>query len=336
MKRNPLEIFKTRDDHFAWDLYVKQVELIEQLSDAEKYRARDAVRYMRLLLGEDFLQRAVTEGNPIFLWFFRNAVPTARLELIRLTQQLKTFESVSGFKGLVSRLKNTEQAAEGLTVLDAAHKFWRASFAVSFDPKIINLGRIGSSGEKFPDLKVRDSENNQEIYVEVSRLRKGGHHELSSRTYLVIFQVVHEAILSGPEAWEDITNPRYVKPYVRILKALGDNDLMEVVNKIRELVAEVRSSKKYLEFVYKDAVEMAISPVDDHTRADAWAAERNMKDLIEAPLIHLDEISKAKGKIINELEQLPPDKPGIIVIPASENLLMFVYDPREIILNDQW
>jgi hypothetical protein len=46
----------------------------------------------------------------------------------------------------------------------------------------------------------------------------------------------------------------------------------------------------------------------------------------------LNEIEKVRGKIIAELEQLPSDKPGVIVIPSDESLLPWMYDPREIIL----
>lgn len=52
-------------------------------------------------------------------------------------------------------------------------------------------------------------------------------------------------------------------------------------------------------------------------------------DMVEGPNILTDEISRAKVKLREKLKQLPEDKPGIIVlIPANENLILFVYDIR--------
>jgi hypothetical protein len=83
--------------------------------------------------------------HPIFHWFFLNATPDARLSLIRLAEELRLFESAPKFKGLVDRLKDSEQAPEALTVLDEAYKFSRVGFEVSFDPEVKSIGT-------FPDL----------------------------------------------------------------------------------------------------------------------------------------------------------------------------------------
>lgn len=324
MNTHPLDIFETHEDHVSWDKYLEQVDLFEQLSAIHKQRAKEAIRYLRVLLGENFLRLASEKGNPIFHWFFLNATPHARLSLIRFVEELKTFENASKFNGLVARLKSSEKAAEALTVLDAAYKFSHAGFAVSFDPEVKSIGKV-------PDLRLVDPENGEDIYVEVSRLRKGGHQELGSRTYHVIFDEVLNAIWSCSDA-SDVTKP-HVLPYVRILKSLGENNLREVVAKIRELIFEAATSRGYFEYKFKDAIEMAVSPAHDHSKAKAWASVRGMRDMVEAPPIPLDgEIRKARDKIAKELEQLPEDRPGIIVIPASESLLPFVFDPKQIIV----
>src|SRR2546425_7153628 len=199
MKPDALSIFDTLEDHTNWDKYDQQVDLIEELSDKEQ--AKGSIRYLRVLLGEDFLRCALDVGNPILPWFFLNSAPIARLSLIGFVDELKGLACAPNFKGLVARLKNSEKAAEALTALDTAYMFSCAGFAVSFDPAIKSTGRIGSGGSKFPDLKLLDVNNNEEIYIEVSRLRKGGHQELMRRIYHCIWQAVHNAILSCPGAW---------------------------------------------------------------------------------------------------------------------------------------
>jgi hypothetical protein len=42
----------------------------------------------------------------------------------------------------------------------------------------------------------------EEVFVEVSRVRKGGHRELNSRTYHIVSQAVDEAIQLCPGYWE--------------------------------------------------------------------------------------------------------------------------------------
>jgi hypothetical protein len=49
-------------------------------------------------------------------------------------------------------------------------------------------------------------------------------------------------------------------------------------------------------------------------------------DLVEGPDIRTDEIARAKVKLREKLKQLPDDRPGIVVMPASENLILFIYD----------
>ena len=328
MESHALAIFQTREDHFNWDKYEQQSDLIEPLSDANKHLTKTGIRYLRVLLGEDFLQRAAKDGNSILAWYFLNAAPSARLSLIRLVEELKALEGSPNFNGLVARLKDGRRAEEALTVLDAAYKFSRVGFQVSFDPKNTNVG-----DNHVPDLKLFDCDSAEEVFVEVSQLRKGGHRELDSRTYHMIFQAVHDAISACPGAW-DFTKPRVLPCVrVRVLKGLGDKDLIEVIGELKRLILEVATINKYKEFTFKDAVEAAISPAHDHSKAKAWATARKMRDdLVEGPLIKLNEIAKVRGKIIAELEQLPPDKAGVIVIPADQSLLPWMYDPREIIL----
>jgi hypothetical protein len=329
VESHALAIFETREDHFNWDKYEQQSDLIEPLSDANKHRAKTGIRYLRVLLGEDFLQRAAEDGNSILAWYFLNAAPCARLSLIQLVEELRALEGAPNFNGLVARLKDGRKAEEALTVLDAAYKFSRVGFQVSFDPKHTNAGH-----KHIPDLKLFDCDSAEEVFVEVSRLRKGGHRELDSRTYHIVFQAVQNAISACPGAW-DFDKPRVLPCVrVRVLKGLGDKDLIEVIGELRRLILEVPTINEYQEFTFKDAVEAAISPAHDHSKAKAWAAARKMRDndLVEGPLIPLNEIPKARAKIVAELEQLPPDKPGVIVIPADESLLPWMYDPQEIVL----
>ena len=164
MKPHPQSIFETLEDFVSWDKYGLQNDLIEELSDSEKQQARAAIQCLRALLGEDFLRRSAQEVNPIFYWFFRDSSSSARRSLMRFAEQLKVLERASNFNGLVARLRTCEKAEEALTVIEVADKFWRSGFRIYFDPRTMS-GSV-------PDLRLVDPENGEDIYVEVSRLRK--------------------------------------------------------------------------------------------------------------------------------------------------------------------
>jgi len=49
-------------------------------------------------------------------------------------------------------------------------------------------------------------------------------------------------------------------------------------------------------------------------------------DIVQGADISSDEVARTKVKIREKLKQLPEDLPGMIVIEAKENLLLFLYD----------
>jgi hypothetical protein len=332
MDKNPFEIFKTDADYVSWNKYNEQLGLIE-LSETDRGRAQRSISYLRKLLDEDFLQIAGRQGNPILHWFFMNAAPPARLALISFAEALEALEEADKFSDLVARIKDARRVEEALTVLDAAYKLLSAGFRVCFDPDVMVADKHGVMHPKMPDLKLTDEETGEEIFVEVSRLRTGAKQDRLSRTHDVLWKVVHGTVGMDPRVWEDLLNPKYVLPYVRILRGLDEDELRDVAGKVEEVIREVITTKEYRERSFGNMLEMAVSPAYDHSRAKAWAAARGMRDWVESPPIPNNEINRAKGKIFGELRQLPEDRPGIVLVPAaSGNLLLFVNHVGAIIL----
>jgi hypothetical protein len=320
---HPFAVFETHEDYVSWDKYEQQNDLIEELTGGERQSAKTGMHYLRGLLGEDFLHRAVEEGNPLFS-FFANAAPRARRSLIRMVEELKSFENAGGFKGLVARLKNARKAPEALTVLGAASSFSRVGFIVSFDPEV-------TGSRKIPDLLIIDPDNREEIYVEVSRLRRGGLQEWNNYIYNLICDEVHHAIWACGDA-HDLTKP-HVLTRVRVLRSISRKELPGVIERIRRAIFETGSSNEYRTLQIGDAVEMAVSPAHDHSQAKAWGAERGMRYSVESPPISLErELRKARAKIVSELDQLPANNAGVIVMPTNENLLFVAYPEEEIIM----
>jgi hypothetical protein len=323
MRTDPSAIFKNYEDYVSWDKYIEQADLIEGLTDEERQSLKRGIKDLRTFMGEQFLQRAATEGNPVFFWYLRQAVPHAKRSLIRLANDLVSFEVAHKFRSVVGRLKDGSKASEALTVLSAAAKFRDVGFHVSFDPYHKDTGRV-------PDLLLVDPDNAEEIYVEVSRLLKGGEQEHNSRVFFTIHNHVWDAIWRSPGV-DDITKPR-VQPYVEILGSISLKALPLVLQEIRETIYSTATDNEYRERSIANVVEMAVSPANDHSRAKKWAADRGITNgLVQSPPINLEnELKRAKDKVYDELEQLPPDKPGIIAIP-TQTMLFLAFDPYDII-----
>jgi hypothetical protein len=319
---DPSAIFKTHEDYVSWNKYEEQVDLIKELPDEQKQDLKSDLKYLRRLLGDQFLRSAADEGNPVFFWLFRNTAPHAKRSLMHLARELRSFENANGFTSLIRRLKGVEKAGDALTVLAAASRFRNGGFNISFDP-------ILNQSLKVPDLRLVDADNGEDLYVEVSRLMRGGEQDHNSAIYLTVFNHVLDAIWASPGV-DDITKPRG-QPYVQILKSISLKELPKLLEEIKETIFSTAIDNKCRERRIRDLVEMVVSPANDHSKAKAWAAARDMRGPVEAPPINLEkELNKAKDKIYRELDQLPPNKPAIVVIP-TESFLFFAFEYQHII-----
>jgi len=333
MSSKPHEIFVNEEDRWDWDKYIQRWNKSE-LGDADRRRTNDSLRYLRSTLGNGYLRRADRERNPMLFWYFTNWSDGARLSMIRFAEALRALEGSIGYKAILKRVrrpKNLEELLEGRSVVEVAYRFFRAGFSIEeFEPRVSVLDHHGVDGPKKPDIKIVDRETGEEIIVEVSRMNSSDHQNLISRTYEVIWHVlVHEGMHSDPEALKNILSPRYILPYARIHRGIEEDELKDIVEQLRALVAQVRASGKFDQLIIPGTIEVGIASYDDHDRAVEWATSRGIRehDLVEGPNLLTDEIGRAKGKLRDKLKQLPDDRPGIVVLtPSIENVILFVSD----------
>jgi hypothetical protein len=328
MNANFFESLVTSTDYLNWDRYYKQLPAID-LSETDRQRTRNSIDYLRNLFGEDFLRNSFANGSSLFSLFI-NAAPRAKQELISLADSLKGLEGVENFRELVSQIGD-HRANGAISVLQTAARFSRSGFEVSLDPTVRVSTPSGIVREKVPDIRLLDPETGEVAFVEVSRLRRSTDQDKSSRAFRAIWVLVDSLRDMVPGALDDITNPKWMRVYVRILRVLEEDELQTALMRIRELAQEVLVTSEHRELQIEDMLEMIISPAHDHSRAKEWAAERNMTEFVESPVITLNEIQRVQGKIFEKMQQLPCDKPGIVVITTDENLLFPFYPFAEII-----
>lgn len=338
---NPHELFQTVEDHWNWGLYIQQCDRIELAEDLRK-KAKDSYRYLQEKLGTGFLKRAFKERHPIYTWYFCNSAPPARLSLIRFTESLRAFETAPKFSAILKRIKrplkrieDLQDITEAMASVEVANRFLGAGFDVQLEPSIKVKASTGDGRIKKPDFKIIDRQNGQAIVVEVSRMMASDNQRLTSATYNAVFDLlIHWGMHSDPESFKDILNPRHILPYAIIHRGIEKDELNKLVHDLKVLIEEVRATGEFRELIVPDTIEVGVASYDNHEVAKQWARDRGMRegDIVQGANISSDEIARTKVKIREKLKQLPSDMPGMIVIEAKENLLLFVYDIRSLAL----
>lgn len=338
---NPHEIFQTEEDHWNWDLYIQQCDRIK-LTEDQRQRSKDSLRYLQKTLGTGFLRRAFNERHPIFTWYFCNSAPPARLGLIRFAESLRAFETVPKFNAIIKRIKRRlkriedfQDITEAMAVVEIASRFLEAGFDVELEPAIqVKMG-VGDGRTKNPDFKIVDRETGQPIIVEVSRMMASDNQRLTSATYQQVFKLLVDwRMHSDPEAYKDILKPRHILPFAIIHRGIEQSELDQILKLLKALIEYVRASGEFAELNVPGTIEVGIASYHNHEIAKKWARDRGMKesDIVQGADILSDEIARTKVKIREKIKQLSADIPGMIVIEAKENLLLFVYDIQSLAL----
>ncbi len=325
---NPHKNFKTKKDYTKWENFIDQVDAIN-LSNSDKKRTREAIQYLQSVLGKNFLSEVIQNGHPLLNNYFINAANLARIQLIDFVDKLRQFENSPNFETLVDKIKKATQFSEGLTILEAAHRFHKAGFSTAFD---INASFIDGRKPRItkPDIKISNNETSEEIFVEVSEVQASQIKINSSRTYHIIWRLIHDAVWSDPET-KDPTNPIHILPYVQIHRSFSEQELILVHGKLQKLIKKVRETSEFQELIIEDVIEAGISPFHDHSKAKEWASKRNLEDFVEGPIIQPNELKRIVNSLVRESDQLPNDKPSIVILWNNANLLFFVHDIETII-----
>jgi hypothetical protein len=327
-EHDPHKYFNTKKDYTKWDNFVMQIDSID-LSKEDKERGRAAIRYLETILGKHFLSDIIQFGHPLLSYFFINSANLARIQLIDFAESLQALEKSLNFHTVINKIKKARKFSEGSTILESAHRFHKVGFSIAFDLKV-SFTDGAKLKTKEPDIKIVNDDSEEEIYVEVSETGRSQAELDNSRTYQYLFMFIHNIIFSDPEM-TDLANPSHILPHVKILRSMSEEELIEVSSRIEKVVEKVRKSGEFQEMIIGDMVEIAISPFDDHSKAEEWAKERNITDFVENCFFYPNELRRVINRLNEELEQLPIDKPGIVVLWNNANLLFYLHRLTEII-----
>lgn len=309
---------KKVNENLVWDKYIFDCENVNGLSASEKKAAKNALTYLKELLGERFLQRIYNQQSlraPHPLGFYiLNQVAGTRLHLIKYVEALQAVQQSKNFKSLLKRFKDTENFTEGASVLEVALEFYRTGFQIEFDPEVFVTDQSGNSKLKHPDLKVTSKTTNETAIVEVSQLKQSDRWREASNVMNFI----------SPLVWSE-SGSENLTIYAQLNSNFNVGRIEETSEKLRHLVAEVKRTRD-LQTLVTDCIEAGIALSDNETPLKDWADSRGISHCISGPPVEYNELPRILEKIKGKLSQLPETLPGIIVIPANQSALFLHYN----------
>jgi hypothetical protein len=319
---NP-QLLKGAEKLGNWDEHVLTCDAIKGMTDEEKERARQSFQYLRRVLGEGFLRRGVIKGHPI-VWPVINTTRWTRLWLIRLAESLDELSGADGFARVFRRFKVPKDAAEAESVLSAAFRFKRAGFTITFEPQVTVTQQDGQRRQKHPDLRLVNEEIGEEVIVEVSILERSAAHREA-------FDVSGFAI-----TLLNALRPANLTVYAEMREGFDESYANEAMRLLTEIADEVAQTGEFRALV-NEHIAAGIAPDNNTEQLCQWAEGHGISPGFTGPPLYSDEISRARMKIRDKLAQLPEDRPGVIVIPATASMMFNFYDPLLIVevLNEE-
>lgn len=297
------DILKKPEDYRCWDKLIQHCEVLEELTEVEKEKAKRAFLFLKRELGKDFLSVAFDTWHPLAS-HITNLAPWTRKWLTRFAEELKELKNHQNYISLLTRVKDKNKFAESISILEPAYKFAKTEFKIDFDPSVAVKSR-----RKIPDLKITNSETEEELFVEVSIQEESAIQREASTT---LDEIHRPLLLSIP----------FMHYCGRVHKALSERHLKEVTGKVEQLVKKVKTENTFHELVEEDVIEMGLAPESDKEMLEKWATERGLKiGQFSGPPYNVDELLRTKGKIKEEQKQLPPNYPNVVII--ENNILFF-------------
>jgi hypothetical protein len=111
---------------------------------------------------------------------------------------------------------------------------------------------------------------------------------------------------------------------VLIHKALDEGTLGSTLQQIDKLAFKVTTDGAFETWASESVIELAAVPTDQAESIYQWASERGIEEgeIIKGASIDVNDAKRLIfDKIGKEVKQLPKDRPGMIVVTTSQNLL---------------
>ncbi len=115
----------------------------------------------------------------------------------------------------------------------------------------------------------------------------------------------------------------------KIHKTLSLPHIRDLKAQIAAAVERAQNDHQCVEVMEEGVIDFLIAPMDMGEEVRAWLAKKGISGGMQGPRIETDEIARIRQRLETENEQLPKDKPGIIVIYARSAMTFLQVESYE-------
>jgi hypothetical protein len=285
-----------QDNAGQWQYHLDQINSSDSLDVKQKAEVQGGIAKLREVFDDNWLSMAMRIQHPLVSSIL-NYAPTSYLSLADLGRKLNLLKEVPSFKELTVRLKNGEQYAGAEAELDAAYKLISSGLSIKeLFPKV---------GKGKADIVVLI--DGEEIYCEVATLQDSIKSARASETFqslTIPFTFRQDAIIQ-----------------CQIHKILSKPHINELKMKIENALSIVQDTGEPAYINEPGIIDYLVVPRNKEGQLQELVNKFGMKREVSGPPIPIDDERRVENKIWQEVNQLPKDKPGVIVIYA--NLIYF-------------
>jgi hypothetical protein len=296
-------------EFLAWSHHIEGLERMGGFGAQERREAKEALRYLQNVLGEDFLWRASAGdsclGRHPLLRMLANFAPSSRRKITRFAGRLRILEHSQNFDKVLKRLADATQFDHDALLIKSASRLVGDGLRARFEPTIDVKNR-----QKQPDVRLDDPVSGETLFLEVTTQGAAQHEreatEANSAVVAALFGISYELCFSC--RWE---------------KTPGRQVLADILERIRRGAVRALTEGTIITVQKDDVLEMALCHQDYRASLlEPSCAERGLSSggFLGPALISKDTV-KIKRKIKIEQAQLPRDNANVIVILAPDAFL---------------
>ncbi len=272
-----------------WQYHLDYIQSSESFSGLEKKNIFDGLAKLREIFTDDWLWDAAENWHPL-ISYITNYAPWSQLWLADFGRRLNFIKDLPQIDKLHERLKNPNEYSGAEAEVDTIYKLKKSGFNIELYPKV---------GKRKADVKA--SLNNEEFYFEISRLQPSQKEIAASKTF---------DMLSFPYV---ISEQNVIMQY-KIYKILSRPRINEFRKKIEDAILKVKENKEFIYIGEPGVIDCLIIHESNRGRLDNLLNQFGMKRGVFGPPISVDYVRRLDAKFWDEVEQLPKDKPSVIVI----------------------
>lgn len=288
-----------------WQAHFDRIQASNSLSKSEKEEVVNGLTKLREVFDDAWLWDNAGAGfiHPM-LSSLVNYGPSSQLSLADFGRKLDALKDFGRFDILARRLKNSKEYLGAKAEVETIAKLIAGSITdIELYPKVKIDDR-----EKHPDLRA--NVDGTDIYLEVATLAEP------------------EGSIKAGQSFNELIfpfDPEIIR-FCQLHKALAKPRIEEFKAKIQSAISEVKQTKQFCYIGEPGVLDYLVIHPSKREECDALAKRFGMKQEVTGPPVQRDDVRRLNRTLQVKSQQLPPDKPGVIIVFAD---LIYFESPKD-------